>query len=282
MDRVVVGITGASGIPYGIRLLEVLKEFDVELHLTCSPSASLVNKHEGDGRSWKDVLALADVVHDNSNLAASISSGSFKAKAMAIVPCSGTTLGKLAAGISADVEADDKIFDLVKARLPWLFLGLLGGLGSVFILQDFETIMEQPTIRNLFFYTPLIAAMAGNVGVQSSAIIVQGIANDVVKGSLFNRLVKEIGLSLINGFSLAIIILIFGQIIDQSFLVSATIAGSMILVIVVAALVGTFVPIILNKRGIDPAIATGPFITTANDIFGIFLFFSVAKLILGF
>ena len=189
---------------------------------------------------------------------------------------------QLAAGISADVEADDKIFDLVKARLPWLFLGLLGGLGSVFILQDFETIMEQPTIRNLFFYTPLIAAMAGNVGVQSSAIIVQGIANDVVKGSLFNRLVKEIGLSLINGFSLAIIILIFGQIIDQSFLVSATIAGSMMLVIVVAALVGTFVPIILNKRGIDPAIATGPFITTANDIFGIFLFFYVAKLILGF
>tara|TARA_B100000927_G_scaffold113412_2_gene91726 strand:- start:1247 stop:1675 length:429 start_codon:yes stop_codon:yes gene_type:complete len=142
--------------------------------------------------------------------------------------------------------------------------------------------MEQPTIRNLFFYTPLIAAMAGNVGVQSSAIIVQGIANDVVKGSLFNRLLKEIGLSLINGFSLAIIILIFGQIINQSFLVSATIAGSMMLVIVVAALVGTFVPIVLNKQGIDPAIATGPFITTANDIFGIFLFFYIAKLILGF
>ena len=142
--------------------------------------------------------------------------------------------------------------------------------------------MEEPAIRNLFFYTPLIAAMAGNVGVQSSAIIVQGIANDVVKGSLFNRLLKEIGLSLINGFSLTIIILIFGQIINQSFLVSATIAGSMMLVIVVAALVGTFVPIVLNKQGIDPAIATGPFITTANDIFGIFLFFYIAKLILGF
>ena len=100
MDCIVVGITGASGIPYGIRLLEVLKEFDVEVHLTCSPSAELVNKHEGDGRSWKSVLALADVIHDNDNLAASIASGSFRAKAMAIVPCSGTTLGKLAAGIS--------------------------------------------------------------------------------------------------------------------------------------------------------------------------------------
>ena len=189
---------------------------------------------------------------------------------------------QLAAGISADVEADDRIFDLVKARLPWLFFGLLGGLGSVFILQDFETIMELPTLRDLFFYTPLIAAMAGNVGVQSSAIIVQGIANDTVKGSLFNRLVKEIGLSLINGLSLALVILLFGQLVDQSFLVSATIAGSMMLVIVVAALVGTFVPIILNKQGIDPAIATGPFITTANDIFGIFLFFYIAQYILGF
>ncbi|MGB0601135.1 MAG: magnesium transporter [Flavobacteriaceae bacterium] len=189
---------------------------------------------------------------------------------------------QLAAGISNDVEADDTIFELVRARLPWLFLGLLGGLGSVFILQDFEDIMSEPQLRNLFFYTPLIAAMAGNVGVQSSAIIVQGLANDVVKGSLFNRLVKEIGLSLINGFALALVIIIFGLISQQEFNVSLTIAGSMMLVIVVAALVGTFIPIVLDKRGIDPAIATGPFIATANDIFGIFLFFYIAKLVLGF
>ena len=158
---------------------------------------------------------------------------------------------QLAAGISNDVEADDTIFELVKARLPWLFLGLLGGLGSVFILQDFEDIMSEPELRNLFFYTPLIAAMAGNVGVQSSAIIVQGLANDVVKGSLFSRLIKEIGLSLIKGFALALVIILFGFVSQQEFLVSLTIAGSMMLVIVVAALVGTFVPIILDKRGID-------------------------------
>ena len=189
---------------------------------------------------------------------------------------------QLAAGISKDVEADDTILELVKARLPWLFLGLLGGLGSVFILQDFEVIMEQPRLRNLFFYTPLIAAMAGNVGVQSSAIIVQGLANGAVKGSLFKRLIKEVGLSLINGFALALIIIIFGVLINQEVLVSFTIAGSMMLVIVFAALVGTFVPIILDKKSIDPAIATGPFITTTNDIFGIFLFFYIAKLVLAF
>lgn len=189
---------------------------------------------------------------------------------------------QLASGIFSEVEANDSIFQLTKARLPWLFLGLLGGLGSVFILKDFEQIMSEPNLRNLFFYTPLIAAMAGNVGVQSSAIIVQGLANDLVKGSLFSRLIKEISLSLINGLALAIILIIFGQIVNQDLLMSLTIAGSMMGVIVIAALVGTFVPIILEKQGIDPAIATGPFITTANDIFGIFLFFYISKVALGF
>ena len=189
---------------------------------------------------------------------------------------------QLAAGISNDVEPDDNIFNLVKARLPWLFLGLIGGLGSVFILEKFELIMENPELRNLFFYTPLIAAMAGNVGVQSSAIIVQGLANNALKGSLFNRLLKEIGLSLINGLALALILVITGELFEQNFIVSLTIGGSMILVIIVAALVGTFVPIVLNKKGIDPAIATGPFITTCNDILGIFLFFYIAKFALGF
>ena len=189
---------------------------------------------------------------------------------------------QLAAGISSEVEANDSIFQLSKARLPWLFLGLLGGLGSVFILKDFEQIMNQPDLRNLFFYTPLIAAMAGNVGVQSSAIIVQALANDLVKGSLLSRLLKEVGLSLINGLVLAIILVIFGQIVKQDLFMSLTIAGSMMGVIIIAALVGTFIPIILDKQGIDPAIATGPFITTANDIFGIFLFFYIAQISLGF
>jgi len=189
---------------------------------------------------------------------------------------------QLAAGIASDVEADDTIFELTRARLPWLFLGLLGGLGSVFILQEFEVIMARPDLRSLFFYTPLIAAMAGNVGVQSSAIIVQGLANNNLKGSLLSRLIKEIGLSLINGLALAILLIIFGQVINQDLTLSLTIALSMMSVIIIAALIGTFTPIILNKKGIDPAIATGPFITTFNDIFGIFLFFYLAKIILGF
>ena len=187
---------------------------------------------------------------------------------------------QLAAGISQDVEADDNIYQLTKARLPWLILGLLGGLGSVYILQGFDEALSNYPI--LFFFTPLIAAMAGNVGVQSSAIIVQGLANGVVKGSMFNRLLKEVGLALINGSILGILVVLFGALVDQEFIVSFTIALSMLSVIIIASLIGTFVPIVLDRKGIDPAIATGPFITTSNDIFGIFLFFYIAKLILGF
>ena len=188
---------------------------------------------------------------------------------------------QLAAGISSDVEADDSIFQHTKARLPWLILGLVGGLGSVFILEGFEGFMNHPSHKALFFFTPLIAAMAGNVGVQSSAIIVQGLANDVVKGSLLNRLFKEVGLGLINGGALALLVILFGVATQQPTDVSLTIALSMLCVIIVSALIGTFVPIVLNRNGIDPAIATGPFITTSNDIFGIFLFFYIAKLFLA-
>lgn len=187
---------------------------------------------------------------------------------------------QLAAGIVEDVEADDSIFELTKARLPWLILGLFGGLGSVFIMEGYEEALNN--YKELFFFTPLIAAMAGNVGVQSSAIVVQGLANDNIKGSLFNRMIKEIGLSIISGLVLGILVIIFGHLTSMDPKFSYTIAISMMCVIIVAALIGTFVPIILDKRGIDPAIATGPFITTSNDIFGIFLFFYIAKIILGF
>ena len=187
---------------------------------------------------------------------------------------------QLAAGIVEDVEADDSILELTKARLPWLILGLFGGLGSVFIMEGFETAMNK--YKELFFFTPLIAAMAGNVGVQSSAIIVQGLANDNVKGSLWKRLLKEVGLSLINGLVLGIILIAVAPLMGLEANLSYTVSISMLCVIIVASLIGTFVPIILDKRGIDPAIATGPFITTSNDIFGIFLFFMIAKAMLHF
>ncbi|MDP3353392.1 MAG: magnesium transporter [Flavobacteriaceae bacterium] len=188
---------------------------------------------------------------------------------------------QLAAGISQDVEADDTIWELTKARLPWLILALFGGFISVSILGGFQEALENH--KELFFFTPLIAAMAGNVGVQSSAIIVQGLANDSLRGSLWKRLLKEISLSLFNGLVLASILMSAGMyFLGFDFKFGFTIAISLISVIIIASIVGTFIPIILDKKGIDPALATGPFITTSNDIFGILIYFWIAKMMLGF
>ena len=186
---------------------------------------------------------------------------------------------QLAAGLTQDVEADDSIIQLTKARLPWLFLGLLGGVGAFLIMQMFENTFSENAI--LFFFTPLIAAMAGNVGVQSSAIIVQGLANDDVKGSINSRLIKEMLLATLNGIVLALFLFLFVWLSVGNINTALAISVSLVAVVIVAGLIGTFVPLFLNKQGIDPAIATGPFITTSNDIFGILIYFMIAKIILG-
>jgi magnesium transporter len=188
---------------------------------------------------------------------------------------------QLAAGISQDVEADDSILDLTKARLPWLVLALLGGFISVRLLDSFNGAMENH--KELFYFTPLIAAMAGNVGVQSSAIIVQGLANNSLSGSLFNRLIKEVMLTLLNGVILATILFAGSYfVLGEPYQLGLTVSISLVTVIIIASLIGTFIPIFLNKINIDPALATGPFITTSNDICGILIYFTIAKMILGF
>jgi magnesium transporter len=186
---------------------------------------------------------------------------------------------QMAAGLTQDVDSDDSIFELTKARLPWLFLGLIGGVGAFIIMEGFQDVFT--TYASLFFFTPLIAAMAGNVGVQSSAIIVQGLANDDVKGSINSRLLKEMLLATLNGAILALFLFFFVWIYEGKIGLALAISVSLVVVIIIAGLIGTFVPLFLNKRGIDPAIATGPFITTSNDIFGILIYFMIAKMILG-
>jgi len=185
---------------------------------------------------------------------------------------------QLAAGILQDVDVDDSIFELTRARLPWLIVGLIGGVGAAFVMGGFDEILLQHKI--LFYFTPLIAAMAGNVGVQSSAIIVQGLANDEIKGSINNRLFKETLLSILNGVILAGLLFLFIYFWQGEIDIALALSIALVAVVIVAGIIGTFIPLFLNKRGIDPAIATGPFITTSNDIFGILIYFMVAKLIL--
>ena len=184
---------------------------------------------------------------------------------------------QMASGISEDVEASDSVWALTRARLPWLLIGMIGGLLGAAVIGIFD-IGEN---FELVFFIPLIAAMGGNIGVQSAAIVVQGLANDSLKtDNMFQKLVKELGVGLLNGIICSLIILAAAFSLNYGLKLSLTVSISLLAVIVFAALFGTFVPLTLEKYEIDPALATGPFITTVNDVLGLFIYFSIGQAIL--
>ena len=178
---------------------------------------------------------------------------------------------QLASGISQDVEVDDSVFTQTRARLPWLIIGILGGLLNSVMLSYFETgFATNPAIA---LFIPLIAGTAGNVGIQSSAIIVQGLAN----GSLDLRnagtqILKELGVSLINACIIALITFGFNILMGTPGSITISVSLSLFAVVIFASIFGTLVPITLERFKIDPAIATGPFITTTNDIVGLLIY----------
>ena len=184
---------------------------------------------------------------------------------------------QMASGITEDVESSDSVWQLTRARLPWLLIGLFGGLLGAKVIGIFD-------LKNNFelaFFIPLIAAMGGNVGVQSAAIVVQGLANDTIKiNTIFSKLTKELGVALLNGVICSIIIFGATYLLGYPTELSLTVSLSLLVVIVFAALFGTFVPLTLDKYKIDPALATGPFITTVNDILGLFIYFYIGKLLM--
>lgn len=185
-----------------------------------------------------------------------------------------------ASGLTGDIETHDRMRTVVKARLPWLLIGLFGGIAAAWVIGRFEH--DLAVIPQLAFFIPLIAAMGGNVGVQSSAIIVQGLASKTNMGTLSSRLFKELGVGIINGLILGLVAIAASLFLGYGTDMALTVAASLISVIMVAALVGTFVPLLLDKYKIDPALATGPFITTLNDILGLFIYFMIGRAILGF
>ena len=191
---------------------------------------------------------------------------------------------QLASGLSSDVETDDTIFTQTKARLPWLLVGMLGGIGNSLILGNFESgLAVDPTLA---LFIPLIGGTGGNVGTQSSAIVVQGLAN----GSLDLRnsgrqLLKELGVGLINGCIISMLVFVYNFFKLGSAHQATTLAVSLSLMSVVlfASVFGTFVPLTLERLKIDPALATGPFISITNDIIGMLIYMVISSaLILTF
>ena len=183
---------------------------------------------------------------------------------------------QLASGLSDDVESDDSLWEMTRARLPWLLIGLFGGLAGAYVIGAFN-IERFPSMA---LFIPLIAAMGGNVGVQSAAIVVQGLAGGRPPSDvrLFPRLFKELSVALLNGAICALVILSASMALGYGWNLSVTVSLSLIAVIVFAALFGTFVPLTLDRLKIDPALATGPFITTANDIIGLIIYFGIGMM----
>ena len=184
---------------------------------------------------------------------------------------------QMASGITKNVDANDNIIRLIKARIPWLIIGLIGGIIGSKIIHIF---LEPKDSLQLAFI-PLIAAMAGNIGVQSAAIVVQDIASNNLKDNWVNKFIKELSVSAFNGLICGIIIFIFCYLNyglnETKFSISLSI--SLVVVMIYAAIFGTFIPLLLNKFRIDPALATGPFITTMNDVIGLLIYFVISEYI---
>ncbi len=184
---------------------------------------------------------------------------------------------QLASGISERIDGTFSIWRNTRARIPWLIIAMLGGTLGAQVISRFEVgITEIPALA---FFIPLITAMGGNVGVQSSAIVVQSIAkgNDQFAG-IFSKMYKEFLVALINGLLLSVLIFGIAYYFENSTL-GFVVSISLFTVIIFAATFGTLIPLVLNRYDIDPALATGPFVTTLNDIVGLFIYFTVGMLL---
>jgi magnesium transporter len=246
---------------------EIMKEdiIKVDANLSQEEVAYTMNKYD---------LIVLPVVNDKDQLLGRITGDDV----MDVMKEEAEKDYQMASGISEDVESSDSVWEITRARLPWLLIGMAGGLFGAKVIGIFDIEKNY----EMAFFIPLIAAMGGNVGVQSAAIVVQSLAGGTVsQGNISQRLIKELGVALVNGFICSTIILCSSYLLGYGFDLSLTVSIALLSVIIFAALFGTFIPLTLNKYKIDPALATGPFITTVNDVLGLFIYFLIGQLILS-
>ncbi|MDX1286048.1 MAG: magnesium transporter, partial [Draconibacterium sp.] len=188
---------------------------------------------------------------------------------------------QMVSGITGDVEPGDKVWELLRARFPWLLIGLLGGILGAVVLSSHEQSLAKVT--ELAFFIPLIAAMAGNVGVQSSSIVVQSIASGVKDiETPAKKLVKEVSVALLTASIFALLIFAYNYFTSGNMSLTYSVSISLFIVILFASLFGTVIPLVLNRFKIDPALATGPFITTMNDILGLIIYLMIGGMFFEF
>lgn len=186
---------------------------------------------------------------------------------------------QIMAGISENVEEDDSVWRNTRARLPWLLIGIAGGLMNAKFMGLFES--ELARVTAIAFFTPLIQATGGNVGIQSSSLIVQSLANpDFVDEGLWKRLIKVLFVALLNGLLLSLLVFTANVVLFGEYRLSLIVSLALFSVILFASFIGTVTPLILNRFGFNPALASGPFITTTNDLLGLTVYFLTVHLML--
>ena len=243
---------------------EIMKEDIIKVDATLSQEevAYTMNKYD---------LIVLPVVNDKGQLLGRITGDDV----MDVMKEEAEKDYQMASGISEDVESSDSVWEITRARLPWLLIGMVGGLFGAKVIGIFDIEKNY----EMAFFIPLIAAMGGNVGVQSAAIVVQSLASGTTTlGNISQRLIKELGVALVNGIICSTIILCSSYLLGYGFDLSLTVSIALLSVIIFAALFGTFIPLTLNKYKIDPALATGPFITTVNDVLGLFIYFWIGHI----
>lgn len=186
---------------------------------------------------------------------------------------------QIMAGISEDVEEDDSVWRNTRARLPWLLIGIFGGLMNAKFMGLFES--ELMRLASIAFFIPLIQATGGNVGIQSSSLIVQSLANPgFVDEGLWKRLIKVFFVALLNGVFLSALVFGANVLLFGEYRLSSVVSLALFSVVLFASFIGTITPLILNRFGFNPALAAGPFITTTNDLLGLTIYFFTIHLIL--
>jgi len=182
------------------------------------------------------------------------------------------------AGITGEAEEDDSVWHLAKARIPWLVVGVFGSLLAASVIRQFEDVLAR--VSALAMFIPIMGSTGGNVGIQTSSLIVQSLAEKSgISIGLWERLSKVIRVALINGLVVGVVTGIYVYAIGEPELFWV-VCTSLFSVVILASFMGTITPLILDKIGINPAMASGPFITTANDLIGIGTYFLIAYYLL--
>ena len=182
-------------------------------------------------------------------------------------------------GLSGEVEEDDSVWERSKVQLPWLVAGAVGSLMAATVINGFQS--ELGKIAALAAFIPIIGSTGGNVGIQTSSLILQSLADTSgLSTTLGRRLIRTLMVAVLNGLVVGLIAGTYTFLIGEPRLFFV-VAMSLLAVVLLASFMGTITPLLLNKIGINPAVASGPFITTANDLIGIGVYFMIAQWLLA-